>query len=83
MKNKLVIIGKHYNVSLDIMEKVEGIIGFDAETFGELTPENVAKVTRDTLIELIEELHQSMPSSHFKDFKDKYEDDKLPNEDFN
>lgn len=82
MKNKLLIIGQQYNISLDVMEKVEGIISFDPEVFGELTPENVAKVTRDTMLELVNELCDSLPCSHFKDFNDKYEEDKLPNEDF-
>lgn len=75
MKLKLLAISKEFKIDTDTMEKVEGIVEMDAEYFnGDLSPENVAKMSRDALISIITDLHNSLPESHFT-HKDVYEED--------
>ncbi|MGL5189784.1 MAG: hypothetical protein ACRC7S_09065 [Cetobacterium sp.] len=82
MKYKLVKISEHFKINSDTMEKVEGIITMDADYFdGNLKPENIAKLSRDALISIINDLNELLPSSHFNHIH-KYEEDKLQNEDF-
>lgn len=73
---KLTLIMKEFGLSPDTLEKVEGIILMDSSYFdGELTDKNVAKISRDCLMKIIEDLYQSLPDAHINSYNDVYEEE--------
>lgn len=69
-KIKLIKLHK-LGVSYDTLERVEGIINMDKDCFNDnLCPENVAKITRDAMIELVKELYENLPISHIEKLQD-------------
>lgn len=73
--NKLITIMKEHSLSPDLVENIEGIILMDSTYFekDQLNEKDVARISRQSLMKLIEELYQNIPESHISEFEDKYE----------
>lgn len=68
-KNKLMELHK-LGASYTTLEIVEGIINMDVDCFnGDISLENVARVSRNTLKKLVEELYSNLPISHIEELQ--------------
>ena len=77
---KLNPIMKKFGLSPDTLEKVEGIILMDSSYFyGKLTERDVAKISRDCLMSIIEDLYQSLPEAHLNAYDSIYEEEVVEN----
>lgn len=74
-KNVLSLIQKYYNIDDDLFEQIVGIITMDKECFDKpINAENVAKVCRNCIIQIVKDLMKNIPQSDFNKFNDIYEE---------